>query len=93
MSRRRSKDFLPSTPCLRCRRLDSTIRAVLLYGVLSPYLGFTRAGVAPLSPRFRKLLDETVKIFAVFPWCLQLLVFDDKCMLSVPSSTSDLHYS
>ena len=76
-SRRRSKDILPSSPCLRCRRLDSTIRAVLLSWVLSSHLGFTSAGVAPLSPRFRKLLDETVKTFAVCPSCLQLLDCDD----------------
>ena len=69
MSRRRFQDILPSTPCSRCRRLDSTIRAVLLSGVLSPHLGFTSACVAPLSPRFRNLLDDTVKTFAVFPSC------------------------
>ena len=66
MSRRRYKDILPSTPRLRCRWLDSTIRAVLLSVVLSSHLGFTSVGVAPLSPCSRKLLDETVKIFAVF---------------------------
>ena len=32
MSRRLSKDILPSTPCLRCRRLESTIRAVIPWG-------------------------------------------------------------
>ena len=64
MSRRWRKDILPSTPCVRCRRLEFTLRAVRLSGVLSPYLGSTSAGVAP---RFRKLLDETVKTFAVFP--------------------------
>ena len=93
MSRRRFQDILPSTPCSRCRRLDSTIRAVLLPGYFLSHLGFTSAGVAPLSPRFRKLLDETVKTFAVFPSCLQLLDCDDNCMLSDPLSTSDLHYS
>ena len=69
VSRCQSKNILPSTPCLRCRQLDSTVRAVLIYGVLSPCLGFTSAGVAPLSPRFRKILDETVMNFAVFPSC------------------------
>ena len=68
MSRRPYKDILPSTPCFRCRRLYSTTRAVL-HGVLSRHLGFTSAGVAPLSPRFRKLLDETVKAIALFPSC------------------------
>ena len=53
-------------------------------------LGFKSAGVAPCS---RKLLDETVKTFAVFPSWLHLLDGEDNCMLSVPLSTSDLHYS
>ena len=60
---------------------------------ISLYLGFESAGVAPLPPCFRKLLDETVKTVAVFPSCLHLLDCDDNCMLSVPFSTSDLHYS
>ena len=51
------------------------------------------AGVAPLPPCSRKLLDETVKTFAVFPSWLHLLDGEDNCMLSVPLSTSDLHYS
>ena len=49
--------------------------------------------MAPLPPCSRKLLDETVKTFAVFPSWLCLLDGEDNCMLSVPSSTSDLHYS
>ena len=61
--------------------------------VLSLHLGFTSAGVAPFVTTFRKLLDETVKTFAVFPSCLQLLDCDDNCMLSDPLSTSALHYS
>ena len=36
-------------------------------------------------------LDETVKTFAVFPSWLRLLNGEDNCMLSVPSSTRDLH--
>ena len=93
ISRRRFLAILPSTPCVKCRQLESKIRAVMLSEVLSPHLGFTSAGVAPLSPRVRKLLDEIVKTFAVFPSCLQLLDCDDNCVLSVPLSTSDLHYS
>ena len=54
-------------------------------------LGLSSAGVAQLLPCSRKLLDETVKILAVSH--LLLLDCDDSCMLSVPSSTSDLHYS
>ena len=69
LSRRRYKDILPDTPCVRCRRLESTIRAVMLSGVHFTHLGFTSACVAPLPPRFRKLLDETVMTFAVFPLC------------------------
>ena len=57
------------------------------------YLSFKCAGVAPLPPRYRKILDESVKTFAVFPSCEQLLDCDDNCMLSVPLSTSDIHYS
>ena len=49
--------------------------------------------MAPLPPCSRKLLDETVKTYAVFPSWLHLLVGEDKCMLSVPLSTSDLHCS
>ena len=47
-------------PLLECfsSKLDSTIRAVLLHDVLSPNLGFTSAGVAPLPPCYRKLVDE-----------------------------------
>ena len=56
-------------------------------------LGLKSAGVAPLPPCSRKLLDETIKIFAVFPSWLHLLDGEDNCMLSVPLSTSDLHYS
>ena len=51
--------------------------------------GFASASEALVSPRFRKLLDETVRTFAVLPSCLQHLDCDDKCMLSVPLSTSD----
>ena len=37
------------------------------------HLGFTSARVAPLPPRFRKVLDETVQTIALFPSCSQLL--------------------
>ena len=55
----------------------------------SPVL--SRAGVAPLPPGFHKLLSVTVTTFAVFPSWMYLLGGDDNRMLSVPSSTSDLH--
>ena len=45
---------------VKCRQLESRIRAVMLCEVNFPHLGFINAGVAPLPPRFRKVLDETV---------------------------------
>ena len=92
LSRRRFTRIPPNTPCVRSRRLVFKIRAVMLSVVHFPHLGFTCAGVAPLPPLFRKFLAETVKTFALFPSCEQLLDCDDKCMLSVPLSTSDLHF-
>ena len=56
-------------------------------------LGLRSAGVAPLPPCSRKLLNETVKTFAVFPSWLHLLNGEDNCMLFVPLRTSDLHCS
>ena len=44
-------------------------------------------------PGFHKLLSVTVTTFAVFPSWMYLLSGDDNCMLSVPSSTCDLHIS
>ena len=52
----------------------------------SSSLGLSSAAVAPLPPCFRKLLDETVKIFAVFPSRLYLLDGEDNCMVSVPKA-------
>ena len=89
MSRRRHTTIPPSTPFLRCRRFHSKIRTV----GLSETLGFKRAGVAPLPPCSRKILDETAKTSAVFLSWFHLLGGEDDCMLSVPLSTSDLHYS
>ena len=93
MSRRRYTAIPPSTPFSRCRQLESKICAVGLSETFSVSLGLKSAGVAPLPPCYRKLLDETVKTFAVFPSWLHLLDGEDNCMLSVPLSTSDLHYS
>ena len=56
-------------------------------------LGLSSAGVAPMPPCFHKLLDETVKTFAVFPSWMYLLDGEDNCLLSVPFSTCDLHVS
>ena len=69
LSHHRYIDICPSTPCVRCLRLDSKIRAVILSVVRFPHLGLTSAGVAPLLPYFRKFLDETVKTFTLFPRC------------------------
>ena len=49
--------------------------------------------MAPLPPCSRTILDETVKTLVVFPSWLYLLDGEDNCMLSVPFSTSDLHFS
>ena len=89
MSRRRHTTIPPSTPFLGCRRFHSNIRAV----GLSQTLGFKSARVTPLPSCSRKILDETVKTFAVFLSWLHCLDGEDDCMLSVPLSTSDLHYS
>ena len=86
LSRRLSKDTLPNTPCVKCRRLESKIRAVMLSGVPFPLPGCASAGVAPLPPRFSMFLDVTVKTFILVPSCKQLLDCDDKCMLSDPVS-------
>ena len=51
-------------------------------GAVLPFRVSKSAGVAPLPPCFRKLLDETVKIFAVFPSWSHLLDGENNCMLS-----------
>ena len=63
-------------------------------GVFHPIWVSRSAGVAPFSSCYRKLLDETVKTFAVFPrGCTFSMDGEDNCMLSVPFSSRDLHYS
>ena len=59
--------IFPHTLCVKCRWLESTIRALLLSKMHFPNLGFKSVGVGPLPLRSRELLDETVKTFAVFP--------------------------
>ena len=78
--------------CSRCRRLESNKRSVALSEMLFLSLGLNGAGVAPLPPCSRKLLDERVETFAVFLSWLHLLDAEDNCMLSVPLSTSDFHH-
>ena len=75
------------------RRLGSSLHTIDPLRHFSSSLGLSSAGVAPLPPCRRKLQDETVKTFAVFPLWLCLLDGEDNCMLSVPFSTSDFHYS
>ena len=76
----------------RSRRLESSLHTIDPLRHFSYSLWLLSAGVAPLPPRSRKILDETVKTFAVFPSWMYLLDGDDNCMLSVPFSTSDLHF-
>ena len=88
----RSTDIFPFSPCVKCRRSESRICAFILSKVHFPHLGFESAGVAPLPPRFRTFLDGTVKAIPFFPRVKHPLGCDDTCMLSVPLSTSGLHY-
>ena len=41
----------------------------LLFETHFPHFGVQSAGLAPLPPRFRTFLDETVKTIALFPSC------------------------
>ena len=61
-----SADTLCGTPCVKCRRLASQMRAFVISKVHDTHLGFEDADVAPLPPRFRKFLEETVKAIAFF---------------------------
>ena len=92
MSRRRKNSVLPQTHFSRSRRLESSLQTIDPLRHFSSSLGLSSAGVAPLPPCSPKFLDETVKTFAVFPSWLYLLDDEDNCLLSVPLSTSDLHY-
>ena len=56
-------------------------------------MGLSSAGLAPLSPYSRKILNETVKTFAVFLSWMHLLDGEDNCMLYVPFCSSDPHIS
>ena len=77
----------------RSRWSESSLHTIDRLRHFTSSLVLSSAGVAPLPPCPRKLLDETVKTFAVFPSWLYFLDGEDNCMLSVPLSTSDLHYS
>ena len=72
LNHHRSTDILRDTPCVKCRRLESKMRAFVLSEVNVTRLGFEDAGVAPLPPRFRNFLDEAVKAIAL-------------CLVSTPS--------
>ena len=69
LNHHRSTDISRDTPCVKCRRLESKMRAFVLSKVHVTHLGFEDAGVAPLQPRFRNFLNEAVKAFA---FCLVL---------------------
>ena len=49
--------------------------------------------MAPFPTCFCNTLDEAVKAFAFLPRAIHLLGCDDRCTLSVPSSTNDLDNS
>ena len=53
--------------CSRYRRLHSIFRTGGVSETFYLFYGFKSARVAPLTPRLRKFLEETVKTFAVFP--------------------------
>ena len=89
-SRRRHLSTLPQTRFSMSHQVGSSLHTIDPLRHFSSSLGLSSAGVAPLPPCSRKLLDETVKTFTVFPSWLYLLDGDDNCMLSVPSGTSDL---
>ena len=57
------------------------------------FSGVLKCWCGTMPPSFHKLLNETVTTFAVFPSWMNLLDGEDNCMLSVPFSTSDLHFS
>ena len=65
--RRRPLPTLPQTRFSRSRWLESSLHTIDPLRDFSSSLELSSAGVAPLSPRSRKILDETVKTFAVFP--------------------------
>ena len=77
----------------RPRWLESSLQITDPLCHFSFSMELSSAGVAPVLPCFHKLLNETVTTFAVFPSWMYLLDGEDKCMLSVPFNTSDLHFS
>ena len=72
---------------MKCRRLEFKIRAVILSKMRFPHLCFKSVGMAPCPPRSRTFLDKTVEAIALFS-VNNFVDHDDKCMLSVPLSTS-----
>ena len=92
MNRRRPTAIPPSTPCSRCRKLESAIRAVMISVMHFLLSGFHKVHVWHHSHHvIADFWTRQSRPSLFSPSCLHLLVFDDKCMLSVPSSTSDLH--
>ena len=91
-SRRRPTAIPPCTPCLRCHRLESTIRTVMLSVVHFSLSGFQKCWCGTIATMFSQTSGrDSQELPCCFPSFLHLLECDDSCMLSVPSSTSDLH--
>ena len=83
-SRRRHLSTLPQTRFFFMSRwLGSSLHTIDPLRHFSSSLALSSAGVAPLPPCSRKLPDETVKTFVVFPSWLYLPDGEDNCMLSV----------
>ena len=93
MSRRRPTTIPPSTPCLRCRRLESTIRAVMFFVMHFLLSEFQKCCSGTIATTLLQTSGRDSQNFRCFSLVLLSSRFDDKCMLSVPPSTSDLHYS
>ena len=79
MTRRRHTAILPSTPCSRCRRLESKIRAVVLSVVHFPLSGIQKCSCGTIATMFSQASGRDSQ--------------EDNCMLSAPLSTIGLHYS
>ena len=94
MSRRRPTAIPPSTPCLRCRRMESTISALTLSVVHFSLSGFQKCWCGTIAAMFSQApRRDSQDLCCFFPSWLYLLDGEDNCMLSVPFSTSDLHFS
>ena len=69
------------------------MRAFLLSMVHIPHLWFQKWWRAPLPPRFRNFLNESVKAITLLPRVHTFSIVTTNAPLSVLVSTSDLHNS